>query len=115
MSVFESLNNTTDKATGIGERYIKASHQYLRLKIFQQLTSSVSLMAKVLIIGGFLFVGFIFCSIALAIEIGRSLNSLALGCLIVGLMFMVIGFILFKTRKKINSIIIKKIGLNFFK
>ena len=34
MSVFENLHNTTDKATDLGEKYIKTSRQYFRLKIF---------------------------------------------------------------------------------
>ena len=47
MSVFEDVNHTASKVSHIGERYIRASHQYFRLKIFQQLTLSLSLVAKV--------------------------------------------------------------------
>ena len=51
MTVFESLNNTTDKATDTAERYVKTSKDYLKLKIFQQLTISISLVSKFAVIG----------------------------------------------------------------
>lgn len=115
MSVFDSLNHTTDKATNIGERYFKTSHQYLKLKIFQQLTLSMSLLAKVFLIGGAFFVGVVFCSVALAIVLGNAFNSVGLGYLSVGAIYMVIAIILYVKRTMINKVIIKKIGLNFFK
>lgn len=114
MNVFDALNDTTDKATNIGERYIKASHQYLKLKIFQQLTLTMSLLAKVLIIGGMMFVGLVFSSVALAMEIGDALNSLALGYLVVGSIYVALAILLYFVRTKINNLIIKKTGQNFF-
>ena len=114
MSVFDSLNSTTDKATDIGERYIKTSHQYLKLKIFQQLTFTMSLAAKALLIGSLLFVGMIFCSIALAIGLGNEFDSLALGCLSVSAIYIVLAILIYIMRGKINKVIIKQIGKNFF-
>ncbi len=59
MNVFESLNETSNKAVDIGEKYVEASHQYLKLKIFQQLTGAMSLFGKMLLIGSFLFIAFL--------------------------------------------------------
>jgi hypothetical protein len=39
MSIFEEINNTTNKATKIGERYMR-THNIFELKGFQQLTLS---------------------------------------------------------------------------
>ena len=114
MSVFEDINNTTDRASQIGERYIKSSHQYFRLKIFQQLTLSLSMMTKVLIIGSLMFAGLVFLSIAGAIELGNAVNSYALGCLLVGLIYITLGIIMYLLRSKFNSFVIKKVGTNFF-
>ena len=114
MSVFEDINYTTEKASHIGERYVKASHQYFRLKIFQQLTLSLSMATKVLIVGSFLFAGFIFMSIAAAIELGNTVNSVALGFLLVGLIYVVLSVIFYLLRGKFNTYIIKKVGLKFF-
>ena len=36
MTVFESLNKTTDKATDTAERYVKTSKEYFKLKVFQK-------------------------------------------------------------------------------
>jgi hypothetical protein len=114
MSVLDSFNKTTNKVVDIGERYMKASHQYFELKIFQQLTLSISLFIKILLIGSFLFVGLLFCSVALALELGRSFASPALGCIAVGCIYLFIAFIFFIVRKKINKTVIKTVGKNFF-
>ncbi|WP_299101389.1 hypothetical protein [uncultured Winogradskyella sp.] len=114
MSVFNDINDTTNKASHIGERYVKASHQYFKLKIFQQLTLSLSLMTKVLVVGSLVFAGLVFLSIALALEIGKSVNSFALGFLIVGVIYVVLSLALYMMRTKFNSAIIKRVGLKFF-
>ena len=114
MSVFEDINRTTDKASNIGERYVKASHQYLRLKIFQQLTLSLSMAAKVLVIGAFIFGGFVFISIAAAIELSHAVESYALGFLLVGGIYMLLAILVYLLRFKFNAFIIKKTGRKFF-
>ena len=114
MSVFESLNNTTDKATDIGERYIKASHQYLRLKIFQQLTSSVSLMAKVLIIGGFTSVPGAICG-GLIIGLGEKIFEIYWGPMMGGSVegwfayVIALVFLLFKPQGLFGEKIIERV------
>lgn len=114
MSVFNDINHTTDKATHIGERYIKASHQYVRLKIFQQLTLSLSLVTKVLAVGSLLFAGLLFLSIAAGIELGNAVNSYSLGFLLVGLIYVMLSIIIYMVRAKFNAYILKKVGPKFF-
>ena len=114
MNVFQSLGETTDKATDIGEAYFKASHQYLKLKAFQQLTLSVSMVAKLTAISLFVFLGLIFCAVATAMAIGNALENLLLGYLRVGLLFLLIGLVIYLKRAFINAIVIKKIGAKFF-
>lgn len=114
MNVFQSLGETTDKATDIGEAYFKASHQYLKLKAFQQITLSVSMIAKLISIGLFVFLGLIFCAVTAAMAIGNALDNMFLGYLIVGVLFLFIGLIIYLKRAFINTIVIKKIGAKFF-
>ncbi|NRD20497.1 hypothetical protein HNV08_10600 [Winogradskyella eckloniae] len=114
MSVFEDINQTTEKASNAGERYIKSSHQYLRLKIFQQLILSLSLMAKVLAVGSLLFAGLVFLSVAGAMELSRLLQSHSLGFLLMGLIYIAMAILIYLFRAKFNSLIIKKVGPNFF-
>ena len=114
MSVFNDINHTTERASQIGERYIRASHQYFKLKVFQQLTLSLSLVTKVLAVGSLLFAGLVFLSIAGAIELGNAVNSYSLGFLLVGLIYVVISILIYLLRAKFNAYIIKKVGLKFF-
>lgn len=114
MSVFEDLNYTTEKATDIGERYIKASHQYFKLKIFQQLALGISTIAKLFAIGMFLFAGLVFMSVAASIEIGKALGSYPLGFLLIGSIYTFLTLLIYTLRGKLNTYILKKIGAKFF-
>lgn len=113
-NVFESINNTSDKAVGIGEKYLKDTQDYYKLKIFQQLTVSISMVAKALFIGGLLFIGLIFISFAAALAIGNWIDNIALGYLIVAVFYIILGVILYSNRRAINHTIIKKMSPKFF-
>lgn len=113
-TIFESINNTSDKAVDIGEKYIKDTQEYYKLKIFQQLTISVSLVAKALIIGGLLFIGLIFLAVAAALAIGRMIDDVALGYVIVAGVLMIMALIIYFTRDFINKTVIKTLSLKFF-
>lgn len=113
-SIFESINNTSDKAVDIGEKYIKDTQEYYKLKIFQQLTISISLVAKALIIGGLLFIGLIFLAVAAALAIGRLIDDVALGYVIVAGLFLVMAMIIYFARGVINKKIIETLSLKFF-
>lgn len=115
MSVFESINNTSDKAVDTGEIYINKTREYFKLKIFYQLTHNISMLSKALIIGAVLFIGFIFLAVALAIFVGELLMNVALGYLIVGGLFFLIALIVYMSRHLIDNMIISKIQTNFFK
>ena len=79
MTIFESLNNTTDEAVNNAENYIKTSQSYLRLKVFQQITLSLSLIVKLVIIGGLLTLALIFTAVSSALAIGEALGSISAG------------------------------------
>ncbi|MEO6347569.1 MAG: hypothetical protein ABIO60_06625 [Aquaticitalea sp.] len=113
-NIFESINNTSDKAVDIGEKFLKDTQEYYKLKIFQQLTVTVSLVAKVLIIGGLLFIGLIFLAIAAALALGGYLDNVALGYVIVAAFFLMIAFALYLMRSVINHKIIEKLSPKFF-
>jgi hypothetical protein len=113
-TIFESINNTTDSATEIGEKYLDDTKEYVRLKIFQQLTISISMIAKALIIGGLLFIGLIFLSVAAALAIGKWFDNVALGYVIVAGFFLIIGGILYLQRSIISKRIIKIMSPKFF-
>lgn len=115
MNIFESINNTSNKASDLGERYFDKSFEYLKLKVFQQLTYTISMMGKALIIGAVLFIGLIFLAIAAAIAIGEALGHVALGYLIIGIVFIILGIVIYKLRYLIDAKIIAKFQTRFFK
>lgn len=115
MNIFESINNTSDKAADIGEKYFDKTREYVKLKIFQQVSYTVSMVGKALIIGAVLFIGLIFMAIALAIYLGHLLGYVFLGYLIVGAFFLIVALIIYKTRHLIDEQIINKIQTKIFK
>ncbi|TXE10547.1 phage holin family protein [Gelidibacter salicanalis] len=115
MNVFESINNTSNKATDIGEQYLDKTKKYYKLKVFQHLSYAISMLGKAIIIGAVLFIGLIFLAVASAIAIGNLLGNVALGYLVVGGAFIIVSFIIYKTRHLIDSAIIKKIQSKIFK
>ena len=112
MSVFENLHNTTDKATDLGEKYIKTSRQYFRLKIFQQVSFSISLFAKLFAIGSLLFIAFL-----LELNLFPPLllyNNPAYGFLIVAGIFILLGLLMYLLRKSLETLVIRTLSEKFF-
>ncbi|OIQ23017.1 phage holin family protein [Lacinutrix sp. MedPE-SW] len=115
MSVFESINNASTKAVDKSELYLKKTQEFYKLKIFEQLTKSVSMLFKVLAVGGILLIGIFFLAISLSLYIGKILDNYTTGFLIVGFIFLVLAIILFLLRSYINTFVIQKISKTFFK
>ncbi|XLS30585.1 hypothetical protein ACJD0Z_07100 [Flavobacteriaceae bacterium M23B6Z8] len=114
MTVFDSVNETATKATEVGENYVKATQEYYQLKIFQQLSIQFSALCKIAIIGGLLFLGFIFMATAGAIALGRYLGSASLGCLIIGVFLIIVSMLVYWKRKAIDTKVIQKLSVTFF-
>lgn len=114
MNVLDSLNDTSKIAISAGEVYVKKSKEYAKLKVFQQLTITVSLVGKMLIIGAILFISVFFLAAAAAIAIGYLFDNMALGCLIIGGLFMILALIVYLFRSYINKKVISSMSLKFF-
>nr|WP_321223169.1 hypothetical protein [uncultured Psychroserpens sp.] len=114
MTVFESLNETTNKATETAEKYAQTSKEYFKLKVFQQLALSLSLVTKACIIGGLIVLALIFISVSAAIAIGHELENLAMGYLIVGVIYLILSIIVYLIRGKIDIKVITSVSDKFF-
>ena len=114
MSVIDSLSDTTDKATDIGEEYLDTSREYFKLKLFKQVSYGLSLVSKIVIYGILFLLVITFIAIALAIYIGNHLGSLALGYLIVGGIFLILSIIAVLLSSYIDRTIIKKLSAKFY-
>lgn len=114
MNIFESINESTTDVVKSGEDYIRRSEEYLKLKIFQQLSLSFSMLIKLAMVGGFVFLGLIFLAIAGAMALGNLLGNVSLGILLVGLILLFFAAIAFILRKRIDKTIIIKFSKSFF-
>ena len=114
MGIIESINKTTDNIADSGETYLKKSQEYYKLKIFQQITISISVVAKVLIIGGLLFSALFFMAFAAALAIGDWLDNLALGYLVIGSFFVVFVLLAYLKRNIINDKVVQALSKKFF-
>ena len=114
MSILQSLDDTTNKATKSGEDYINKTRKYYELKVFQQLTILSSYVLKIAIVGSLSVLGLIFLAISGAAALGSYFESTALGYLSMGLIFFIIGFIIYLSRKSIDRLIIQKLSKTYF-
>jgi hypothetical protein len=114
MNIFESVNETSEKLADEGETYIKKSQEYYTLKVFQQLTISISLVTKVLVIGGLLFIALFFLAFALAMFIGNSLGNVTLGYVITAFIFLLITGIIYLKRHYIDNRVVRSLSFKFF-
>lgn len=114
MGLIDSLSQTNDKAIDTGERYFKTSFEFYKLKAFQQLTISISLVFKALIIGGLACVCLLISATALALFIGKSITNYPLGFLMVGLLFFILSVVAYALKNQISNIIIKILSKKFF-
>ena len=113
-NIFESISNTSDKAGDIGAKYLKDTQEYYKLKIFQQLTLSIGMVAKALVIGGLLFIGLIFMSVSLALAIGNYFGNVAIGYLVMATVFLLLAVLLYYKRAIIGKQVIAKMSPKFF-
>ncbi|WP_223034104.1 hypothetical protein [Hanstruepera marina] len=114
MKFFESINETSGKMTDAGEAYIKKSQEYFKLKVFQQISVSITFVIKALVIGSLLLIGLFFAAFALALAIGEWLDNLALGYLILGAVFILGCILVYYQRHLIERKVIKSLSSKFF-
>lgn len=114
MSVFNSISETTDKATDIGEKYYHASRQYFKLKLFKKVASIVSIVTKLVIVGLLALAAVLFLAVSAAIAIGQELENVALGYLIVGGFLLLLTIITLSLGNVIDGKILKNLSDKFF-
>ena len=114
MSVFKSLHTNSERAIEKGEDFIKNSEKYYKLKVFQVLTSSLSMIFNFAIVGIFILIAFIFLAVAMSSVIGKYLNNPFLGYILVALLFFVFGLIAYLVRNRIDNFVIKSLSKKYF-
>jgi hypothetical protein len=114
MSLLDSLGETNKKASAAGEKFLKSSYNYYKLKIFQQLTISIGLIFKIIFIGGLIIIALGFMATAFALFLGEVLDNPGLGFVLAGVLFLCLSLIAYLFRKHMNSYIVKILSEKFF-
>ncbi len=114
MDIVDSIRETNKKATNLGEKYLKTSYEYYKLKIFQQLSISVGMFFKVILIGTLLVIGLVFIALGLALSIGESLGSYPIGFISMGLIFFLFSSIALLFKKRITDFVVTLLSKTFF-
>ena len=114
MGVFDSLNNTSNKAVDISEQYYRKTQEYYKLKVFHQLASTTGMFCKMAILGSLAFLGILFLTVSGMLYLGEVLGSMTYSCLLVaGIIFLIVA-ILYRLRKKIDNAVVRKLSQKFF-
>lgn len=114
MGVFESLNDTSNKAVDLSEQLYTKTQEYYKLKVFHQLASTTGMFCKMAILGSLAFLGILFLTVGGTLYLGNVLGSMIYSCLLVAGLFFVFLAILFSLRKNIDNAIVKKLSRRFF-
>ncbi len=114
MSILKSLDTTSEKAVEKTEEFLTYSKEYYKLKIFQILTSSLSMVFTFAIISILMLIAFIFLAVAISQALSVYLESKFLGHLVVVLIFMIFAFTAYLTRNRIESLVIKSLSKKYF-
>ncbi|WP_299674942.1 hypothetical protein [uncultured Tenacibaculum sp.] len=114
MSILKSIDTTSEKAVHKTEEFLNHSKKYYELKIFQILTSSISLIFRFAIVGIFLLIAFIFLAVFASSAIGNYLNSEVLGYIVVALIFILFAFVGYLGKNYIENKVIKSLSKKYF-
>ncbi len=108
------ISDAADRAAEYGDRYLKSTENYLKLKIFEQMALAVSAIAKIFLIGGLALIAFLLLALSGAWALGSWLGDIALGGLLVGIFFLVLALVVYALRDKINKRVIQGLSARFY-
>lgn len=102
------------ESTLLTKQYVQHEIEYAKLKVFHQVATVSVGLTKTFAIGVCLLIFTLFASIALSLYLGELVGSVAAGFLIVAGIYLLLGFIAYLMRTKIEKFIVNKLSLNFF-
>jgi len=114
MRIFDTFSDSADKGTAAGKQFISKTYEHTTLKAFQLSALTVSMIAKLVVIGSLASLGFIFLAISSAIALGTYFQNTALGYLLVGLLILFISLLIYFFRNFFDKKVITKMSKMFF-
>ena len=115
MAIFDSIDQTTDNAITKSEEFIRNSEAYYELKVFQIVTSSLSVLIKSVMIGILSLIALMLLALALANYLETVFESTILGYVVTASLFILLALIVYGFRRNIENGVIKALSKKFFK
>jgi magnesium-transporting ATPase (P-type) len=114
MRIFDNFSDSADKGTAAGKQFLSKTYEHTTLKAFQLSALTVSMIAKLVVIGSFAFLGIVFLAISSAIALGAFFQNAALGYVSIGLLILLIALLIYFFRKLFDKKVITKMSKMFF-
>ena len=114
MESVKAFKNAVSENTELVQDYAKKEVEQLKLTAFYQFSSFTVGVAKILLVGIFLLLAAFFITLALAFFLGDLLGSVALGFLLVAAMHLILAFVGYLTRHRLERLIVAKLSKEYF-
>ena len=114
MRILDNFSDSADKGTAAGKQFLSKTYEHTTLKAFQLSALTVSMIAKLVVIGSLVSLGFVFLAISSAIALGAYFQNTALGYLAIGLLILFISLLVYFFRKQFENKVIAKMSKMFF-
>jgi hypothetical protein len=114
MRIFDNFSDSADKGTAAGKQFLSKTYEHTTLKAFQLSALTVSMIAKLVVIGSLASLGIVFLAISSAIAVGAYFQNAALGYLLIGLLILFTSLLIYFFRKIFDKKVITKMCKMFF-
>ncbi|MCX2720746.1 phage holin family protein [Lentiprolixibacter aurantiacus] len=111
---FEELKHDFSEIDKEVSAYVEHSLEYAKLKSFKISMVLVTYFAKVVLIGVLAILTLLFLSLAASFALGEELDNLLYGFLIVGLIYLLLAFVGYVLREKLNKPILRMFSKHYF-
>jgi hypothetical protein len=111
---FENLKESIADVDSNIKEYVGSNMEYYQLKSFKVLMKSITSLTKILLLGAVILVTILMLSFAASYGIGQALGSTYYGFLVVGLFFLLISFIVYLLRNKLDKPLLRKFSKFYF-
>jgi hypothetical protein len=114
MHIFDNFRESVDKGTAAEKQFLSKTYEHITLKAFQLSALTISMVAKLVVIGSLASLGFVFLAISSAIALGSYFQNAALGYVSIGLLILLTALLIYFFRNFFDKKVITKMSKMFF-
>jgi len=111
---FEKIKDDISDIDSNVRSYIENAMAYYQLKSFKILMKGITMLTNLIVVGLLVFLALLLLSFAAAYTLGDALGYTLYGFLIMGLVYAIIGFMVYRNRAKLNEVLLKKFSKIYF-